>query len=87
MGNFQLKTLHEFGSDIHNHLTPETRSSSGQYLKIQSIRDRKRISSHYKTSRLILFREIRAICSKTHAKYIKTMYGQNAGVHTVITVF
>ena len=47
------------------------------YLKIQSIPRSKHSVSVIKTSQLMLYREIIAVCSQIHTKHINTLCGQN----------
>ena len=61
-------------------------------LKIQSVPRSKHCVSVIKTSQLMLYREIIAVCSQIHTKHINTLCGQNAellnvklAVHIVTT--
>ena len=48
------------------------------YIKIQSVPRSKHTPSRlYKTSQLMLYREIIAVCSQIHTKHINTLYGLN----------
>ena len=48
------------------------------YIKIQSVpRSKHTPSSVIKTSQLMLYREIIAVCSQIHTKHINTLCGQN----------
>jgi hypothetical protein len=51
--------------------------SPGVYLKIQSVLRSKHSVSVIKTSQLMLYREIIAVCSETHTKHINKLCGQN----------
>jgi hypothetical protein len=46
-------------------------------LKIQSVPRSKHSVSIIKTSQLMLYREIIAVCSEIHTKHINKLYGQN----------
>jgi hypothetical protein len=59
-------------------------------LKIQFVSLSKHYASVIKTSQLMLYREIIAVCSEIHTKHINTLCGQNVKfwmlklvVHTV----
>ena len=57
----------------------ETRQISRTKLNIQSVpRSKHTAGSVIKTSQLMLYREIIAVCSVIHAKHINTLCGQNA---------
>jgi len=48
------------------------------YIKIQSVpRSKHTASLLIKTSQLMLYREIIAVCSQIHTKHINTLCGQN----------
>jgi hypothetical protein len=47
------------------------------HAKTQSVPRRKHSVSVTKTSQLMLYREIIAVCSETHTKHITTLCGQN----------
>ena len=47
------------------------------YIKIQSVPRSKHSFSVIKSSQLMLYREIIAICSRIHTKHINTLCGQN----------
>jgi len=47
------------------------------HLKTQSVPRSKHSVSVIKTSQLMLYREINAVCSQIHTKHINTLYGQN----------
>ena len=47
------------------------------YIKIQSVPRSKHSVSVIKTSQLMLYREIIAVCSQIHTKHINTLCGQN----------
>ena len=47
------------------------------YIKIQSVPRSKHFFSVIKTSQLMLYREIIAVCSEIHTKHINTLCGQN----------
>ena len=47
------------------------------YLYIQSVPHSKHFLSVIKTSQLMLYREIIAVCSEIHTKHINTLCGQN----------
>ena len=47
------------------------------HLKTQSVPRSKHSISVIKTSQLMLYREIIAVCSQIHTKHINTLYGQN----------
>jgi len=47
------------------------------YIKIQSVTRSKHSVSVIKTSQLMLYREIIAVCSLIHTKHINTLCGQN----------
>ena len=47
------------------------------YIKTQSVPRSKHTPSIIKTSQLMLYREIIAVCSKIHTKHINTLCGQN----------
>ena len=62
-------------------------------IKIQSVPRSKHSISVTKTSQLMLYREIMAVCSEIHTKHINTLCGQNVEllnvkllVHIVTTV-
>jgi hypothetical protein len=57
-------------------LTEESETPES-HLNIQSIPRSKLSASVIKTSQLILYREIIAVCSQIHTKYINTLCGQN----------
>jgi hypothetical protein len=63
-------------SEIH---TKHINTLCGQnvYLKIQSVPRSKHSVSVIKTSWLMLYREITAVCSEIHTKHINTLCGQN----------
>ena len=46
-------------------------------LNIQSVPRSKHTPSVIKTSQLMLYREIMAVCSEIHTKHINTVFGQN----------
>jgi len=48
-----------------------------RYVKIQSVPRSKHSVSVIKTSQLMLYREIIAVCSQIHTKHINTLCGQN----------
>ena len=48
-----------------------------RYIKIQSVPRSKHTASVIKTSQLMLYREIIAVCSEIHTKHINTLCGQN----------
>jgi len=48
-----------------------------RYIKIQSVPRSKHSVSVIKTSQLMLYREIIAVCSQIHTKHINTLCGQN----------
>src|SRR5215510_4093577 len=63
-----------------------------RYIKIQSVPHSKHSVSVIKTSQLMLYREIIAVCSQIHTKHINTLCGQNVellnvklAVHIVTT--
>jgi hypothetical protein len=47
------------------------------YIKAQSVPRSKHTVSFIKTSQLMLYREIMAVCSQIHTKHINTLCGQN----------
>ena len=47
------------------------------HLKTQSVPHSKHSVSVTKTSQLVLFREIVAVCSEIHTKHVSTLCGQN----------
>ena len=47
------------------------------YISIQSVPRSKHSVSVIKTSQLMLYREIVAVCSEIHTKHINTLCGQN----------
>jgi len=47
------------------------------HIQIQSVPRSKHSVSVIKTSQLMLYREIVAVCSEIHTKHINTLYGQN----------
>jgi len=47
------------------------------YIKIQSVPRSKHTVSVIKTSRLMVYRKIIAVCSQIHTKHINTLCGQN----------
>jgi uncharacterized membrane protein len=47
------------------------------HLNIQSVPRNKHSVSVIKTSQLMLYREIMAVCSEIHTKHINTVCGQN----------
>ena len=49
----------------------------------QSVPRSKHIPSVIKTSQLMLYREIIAVCSQIHTKHINTLCGQNVGLLNV----
>ena len=62
------------------------------HLKTQFLPRRKHSASVLKTDKLMLYREIIAVCSEIHAKHINTLCGQNVellnvklAVHIVTT--
>src|SRR5215510_15055720 len=48
-----------------------------RYIKIQSVPQSKHSVSVIKTSQLMLYREIIAVCSQIHTKHINTLRRQN----------
>ena len=48
-----------------------------RYIKIQSVPHSKHSVSVIKTSQLMLYREIIAVCSQIHTKHINTLCGQS----------
>ena len=67
-------------SQIH---TKQINTLCGQntelYIKFQSVPRSKHTPSRFiKTSQLMLYREIIAVCSQIHTKQINTLCGQNA---------
>ena len=48
-----------------------------QYLKTQSVPRSKHCVSVVKTSQLMLYREIMAVCSEIHTKHINSLRGQS----------
>jgi hypothetical protein len=55
------------------------------YLNIQPVPRSKHSASVMKTSQLMLYREIIAVCSEIHAKHINTLCGQNVELLNVKT--
>jgi hypothetical protein len=51
------------------------------YIKIQFVPRSKCPSLGYKTSQLMLYREIVAVCSQIHTKHINTLCGQNVELY------
>ena len=51
------------------------------YIKIQSVPRSKHTVSVIKTSQLMLYREIIAVCSEIHTKHINTLCGQNVELY------
>jgi len=47
------------------------------YLKIQSVPRSKHSASVIKTGKLILYREIIAVCSETHTKHINALWAEH----------
>jgi len=47
------------------------------HLKTQSVPRSKHTVSVIKTSQFVLYREIRAVCSQIHTKYVNTLCEQN----------
>jgi len=54
-----------------------------RYIKTQSVPRSKHSVSVIKTSQLMLYREIIAVCSQIHTKHINTLCGQNADLLNV----
>jgi len=50
------------------------------YINIQSVPRSKHSVSVIKTSQLMLYREIIAVCSEIHTKHTNTVCGQNVGI-------
>jgi 2-C-methyl-D-erythritol 4-phosphate cytidylyltransferase len=76
----------EINKDLHNNDLPEL------YREIQSVPLSKHTVSVIKTSWLMLYSEIIAVCSEIHTKQINTLCGQNVelvnvklAVHIVTT--
>jgi hypothetical protein len=67
--------------------------NDGNGTEVQSVPRSKHTLSVIKTSQLIMYREIIAVCSQIHTKHINTVCGQNVellnvklAVHIVTTV-
>ena len=54
------------------------------YLKAQSVPRSKHLISVIKTSQLMMYREIIAVCSQIHTKHINTLCGQNVQLYIKI---
>ena len=50
-----------------------------RYIKTHSVPRSKHSVSVIKTSQLVLYREIIAVCSHIHTKHINTLCGRNVG--------
>ena len=74
MGNPQRKEI-TWKKDI-NHLRTKLYLS---YLKNQSVPHSKHSASVIKTSQLMPYRKIIAVCSEIHAKHVNSLCGQNVG--------
>ena len=70
-------------SQIHTkHINTLCGQNVELYIKTQSVPPSKHNSvSVIKTSQLMLYREIIAVCSQTHTKHINTLCGQNVGLY------
>jgi len=54
------------------------------YIKIQSVPHSKHSTSVIKTSQLVLYREIIAVCSQIHTKHTEILCGQNVELLCII---
>ena len=64
-------------SNTHKQVKP-LKTETELYINIQSVPRSKHTPSRlYKTSQLMLYREIIAVCSEIHTKHINTLCGQN----------
>jgi hypothetical protein len=52
----------------------------GEFLP-KSVKTKSRFVPRRKTSQLMLYREIVAVCSEIHTKHINTLCGQNVKLH------
>ena len=57
------------------------KNSPELYFMIQSVPRSKHSVSVIKTSQLMLYREIIAVCSQIHTKHINTLCGQNVELY------
>ena len=62
---------------VHCDLVQDSDMLNWRYIKIQSVLRSKHTPSVIKTSQLMLYREIIAVCSQIHTKHINTLCGQN----------
>ena len=63
--------------------SPKTMTESVLYLNFKSVPRSKHSVSVIKTSQLMLYREIIAVCSQIHTKHINTLGEQNVGLLNV----
>src|SRR5215831_2251189 len=70
-------------SQIHTkHINTLCGQNVELYIKTQSVPHSKHTPSQlYKTSQLMLYREIIAVCSQIHTKHINTLCGQNVELY------
>ena len=71
---------------VHVRLTLQNQKQTCQYLKIQPVPRSKHSVTAIKTSQLMLYREIIAVCSHIHTKHINTLCGQNVEFVTNVVV-
>jgi len=62
----------------------QCRQSVGLYVKMQSVPRSKHSVSAIKTSQLMMYGEIIAVCSEIHTKHINTLCGQKVGLYVKI---
>ena len=62
---------------VHCDLVQDSDMLNWRYIKIQSVLRSKHTPSVIKTSQLMLYREIIAVCSQIHTKHIIALYEQN----------
>ena len=53
------------------------KNETGYYMRVHFVPNSKHPASVIKTSQLMLYREIIAVCSQIHTKHINTVCGQN----------
>jgi hypothetical protein len=68
---------HAGANSRFSQLFERTKNEYNAYIKIQPVPRSKHSVSIIKTSQLMLYREIIAVCSEIHTKHINTLCGQN----------
>ena len=69
-------------SSLYFHINPLGKKINFNYIqRFSPYRSINTLHIDYKTSRLMLYREMIAVCSQIHTKHINTLGGQNVELH------